>query len=224
MADFENTLRNSGTRFELEGIASEIFCIWIKTAGLEHNVAAAKAQKYSSNGQLNEDFTNCFLDAFRSEKSIGTQEKRARNEWSYGYICGYIQGNLETKWYDQFIFKRSEKYRELLETKALIEFLKLSSAPSESIGQIHEHLLHEESGIIEETNTSSGNVFYLKDRKGTAGVKANEIQKRLVGKLEKSLLLDYYKTVEGESEHMFCPDVTDYFSCEKIESFLNCEQ
>ena len=44
-------------------------------------------------------------------------------KWDYGFVCGFIQGALNTHWYNEYIAKRTDDYKVFATLKVLTSYL-----------------------------------------------------------------------------------------------------
>jgi hypothetical protein len=45
------------------------------------------------------------VDSLLKEEKI---QKRKKEGYDYGFICGFVQGSLNVKWYNEYIYKQSK--------------------------------------------------------------------------------------------------------------------
>ena len=125
-------------------IAFNLFREWTKNASTDHP---------------NSDFTiidetnliNDFRNALQSSiKNLVKEEKADRRKtlgYDFGFIIGFIQGNLNKHWYNEYVLKRTDLYKGFVINKAICEYLKFDNITGIRINALYENLLKEELNL-----------------------------------------------------------------------------
>lgn len=111
--------------------------------------------------KLVEDVSNTI---FKSNTAIHIYEKtenRKQVGFDKGFICGFICGNINTKWYNEYVIKQSNKYKEFIVFKSLKIHLELFEVERIKINNIYKHLFFEDLNIYQNTVVENENLQHI---------------------------------------------------------------
>jgi hypothetical protein len=95
-------------------------------------------------------------------------EQRKILGYDFGFIIGFIQGNLNKHWFNEYIIKRTDLYKGFVINKAIIEYLKFDNLTRIRVKSIYENILEEELNL---------NIYDF-------SISENEIQKYEIDKIK----------------------------------------
>ena len=75
-------------------------------------------------GVLENDLAQALQSAVRSVEKKSASGKRKAPGFDYGFVCGYVEGNLNAVWYNEYIYKQSNNYKVLAAITTLDDFLR----------------------------------------------------------------------------------------------------
>ncbi len=146
------------TKEKIEKIAFDMFREW--TLNAKKNLPHLDFTIIDES-KLVEDVTNTI---FKSNIAIHNYEKVERRKqlgFDKGYICGFICGNINTKWYNDYVIKQSNKYKEFIVFKSLKIHLELFELERIKINNIYKHLFFEDLNVYQNTAVENENLQHI---------------------------------------------------------------
>ena len=89
---------------------------------------------------LVDDTKEAITDALESLFSSKYYEKRKNQDWCIGFVEGFIQGNLASKWFHKYYQTQTDNYRHMMAVKSIIEYTKVDSDLSWRLDNIYKEL------------------------------------------------------------------------------------
>ncbi len=125
-------------------IAFDLFRMWIKNAIIDY-----PSDDFTIIDETNliDDLKDTLNSAVRSLLKEEKTEKRKITGYDFGFIVGFIQGNLNKHWFNEYIIKRTDLYKGFIINKAIIEYLKFDNLTGIRVNTIYENLLKEELNL-----------------------------------------------------------------------------
>lgn len=143
------------TKEKIEKIAFDMFREWTQNA----------QQKFQhldftiiDERKLVEDVRETIFSANTAIHKEEKIEKRKQLGYDKGFICGFICGNLNVNWYNEYVIKQSNKYKEFLVFKSLKIYLELFELERIKINNIYTHLFFEDLNIYQDTSVEHTNL------------------------------------------------------------------
>ena len=93
----------------------------------------------------------------KSNIAIHNYEKVERRK-QMGFDKGFICGNLNVNWYNEYVIKQSNKYKEFLVFKSIKMYLELFELERIKINNIYTHLFFEDLNIYQDTSVEHTNL------------------------------------------------------------------
>ena len=190
-------------------IAFELFREWTKKA----------LAKYSHNDftiidetclieDMEESLNNAISSLLKKERA----EERTTPGYDYGFVLGFIQGNLNSYWYNEYIVRRTDVYKGYVINKAFFEYLKFNDIERVRITALYEWLL--KKGL----NLESIDVGI--DKKQFTKYGLDDIEPGDISADSNNAVLVYLENRINEqiieivemSDSNFLPDLENYFS------------
>jgi len=102
--------------------AFPLFQDWVKNAKLAYprfNFLIKDVE------MLKTDLENAITKAVFALQKEEKYEKRAKSGFDYGYVCGHLQGSLNTLWFHEYIYKQTNDFKIFSVINALDSYLKV---------------------------------------------------------------------------------------------------
>jgi hypothetical protein len=214
---FKCRIRKSAVMFKINRIASDVFAQWLKNAKFVHGIEPQLLDRIKDD-EVRDVFIDHLASAIKSFIEEKSDKMTATKGWSYGYICGYIQGRIDVSWYNKYVLELSSEYENLLKLKSIIEYLKYDGNVMDRIHHIYDHLL---SQRIQPTDNmySSDKIVSILSHKNSKLIKKNEFKKSLIellsSHIEKQMLL-----LLDANSHDCCPDISVYVTYDDMIEIL----
>ena len=168
--NYKKKIRNSALTFKLKDISNKIFSVWLDNASLVYDLSPEYINKIKK-----DNVESVFLDhldsAINSLVNKDSDKKKSIKGWSFGFLCGVIQGSIDVKWFNKYIIEASDEYENLLKAKALKEFINFDNASSEKIFLIYEHLISERVHVLGKTDFTNPNIKSIFNHKNSSILK-----------------------------------------------------
>jgi hypothetical protein len=123
---------------EIRNKAFSIFRAWTK-------VASSRFPNIDFTIKDETHLVNDFEEALqKAVKSLAEKRKENKNydaEFEYGYFIGFIQGNLDSLWVNEYIAKHSPEYRNYMACKAILEFMRFDTLTGTRINKLYEAIM-----------------------------------------------------------------------------------
>lgn len=201
-------IRQSILTFKIKDIAEKVFSIWLDNASFVYDLSPEYIDKIKD-----DDVDDIFLDHLdRAIKSLvhdKSDEKKSTKGWSFGFLCGHIQGSIDVEWVNRYVIEPSKEYENLMKAKAIKEFINLDNASFEKIFLIYEQLISKRVQPLEKTEYSSSNIKSIFDHENSNSIKFNKFKKDMNDFLLKEFEFKYMKILNSKNRTC-CPDITYY--------------
>ncbi len=220
--DYKKKISNSGIAFKIKNISKQVFSRWLENAKEVYNLSPELFNKIKD-----DEVGNIFLDhlekAIRALVEEKSDDKKSIRGWSFGYLCGHLQGSIDAEWVNKYIIEPSKEYGDLMKIKAIIEYFNLDDISSEKIFFIYNYLIAQRIQPTESPEVTSSNVISIFKHKDSDQVKKNEFKKNIIDILSKELELKYMKLLNNKHKTC-CPDITEHLNVQDIKHIVGEEQ
>src|SRR3990167_10797116 len=112
-------IQESPLIFKIKDIASEIYDSWRAHTKPKYPDYSFEASIKTLETDLKIAFAKSLKCLWEEEK----EEERKRLGWSTGFILGCISSTLSTQWSYQYVYKKTDEYKQLLLLKTLTQYL-----------------------------------------------------------------------------------------------------
>ena len=163
--------------------------------------------------ELVEDTKETIAAALKSLFSSKYNEEREDPNWCIGFIRGFIQSNLGSKWFHNYYQKQTDNYRNMIAIKSIQEYLRVDIDLNWKLDAIYKHFLKSCNLANIEYQTQIDKDFFNKYNLPTT------FNTGLVGQALENLWTISIKEIINQSS-IELPD-KDYFSHEEILSFIS---
>ena len=143
------------TKEKIEKIAFDMFREWTQNAKKE---LPHLDFTIIDETKLVEDLRETIRKANSAIHNYEKVERRKQLGFDKGYICGFICGNLNTNWYNEYVIKQSNQYKEFIVFKSLKIYLELFELERIKINNIYTHLFFEDLNIYQDTSVKHTNL------------------------------------------------------------------
>ncbi len=129
---------------QFEYIAFNLFREWTKNAKLDFpNNDFTIVDESIIVRDVNDSLSSSLKCLVKEEKI----ESRKKEGYDFGFIIGFLQGNLNVHWHNEYIVKRTDKYKEFVIIKAILSYLKFDELAGIRINATFESLLKEDLNL-----------------------------------------------------------------------------
>lgn len=202
---------------KIERIAYELFRQWTKKAALDYPDLDFTI---IDEGVLLKNFKESLHQALNSLIKTEKAEKRLMSGYDYGFVVGFIQGNLNTLWFFEYITKRSNVFKSLLINKALWMYLQNETVAAIKIQAIYEKM-YEESVNLESLD-------YDLPKAKITDYNIDKLQAAEFGGYEDNLVMVFLKNKISEQvlsllkikAKNYLPDLENYLSITLVEKWI----
>lgn len=141
-------------------------------------------------------------------------------DYDFDFVVGYIQGSLNTHWYNEYITKQSDKHKEFIACKAILEYLKFETLTGIRIQKIYNHLLQQDNNLFEIDNEFSKELIGKHNLDEIAQSKQYTQHKYPVYQFLENMIARHIKHILNKEEEMFLPELFGYFNQDEIEQMI----
>lgn len=202
---------------KIERIVYELFRQWTKKAALDYPDLDFTI---IDEGVLLKNFKESLHQALNSLIKTEKAEKRLMSGYDYGFVVGFIQGNLNTLWFFEYITKRSNVFKSLLINKALWMYLQNETVAAIKIQAIYEKM-YEESVNLESLD-------YDLPKAKITDYNIDKLQAAEFGGYEDNLVMVFLKNKISEQvlsllkikAKNYLPDLENYLSITLVEKWI----
>lgn len=206
--NYQQKLRESELRFRMKAISYELITKWIECARNRYGFHDIDSNNINE-ADAESDFSEELLSAIQSLIEEVSIEKTSIPGWSFGYICGHIQGSLNAKWTNQYIIVGSNEYNDLMKIKTIIELMRVAPVCMKKIGLIYDYFTKENKQLsIDETDLPLNVVSLV--RKGKLPKSSNETYKKSFDEYFSKLFMDNYMSLLRSYNIECCPALRNY--------------
>jgi hypothetical protein len=215
-------IKQSPLFFEIKTFAPKIFHAW---HWYVQDVYAHVSPEEQDQARLFQDVLEAFADALESVQSEKYSEKRSIPGWSYGYICGFAAGNLETKWYTRYVVPHEEEFQHILLLKSLVLLFEADQQTREKFWNVHRYVstdfLAEGYGMHTiSPEQDMHNVVRLSDYDPTNQRAVEELWQQTKQHWEEQFERKYDKLLRRQDQRGGVPNLTEYVNQREIEALL----
>ena len=122
----------------IQNISFEIFRAWKENANKAYPNNKIQILDES---ELISDLEHSINEGIKSLLQEEKKSKRESLDYDYGFLIGFIQGNLNTQWVNEYITKKADTYKELILFKSIYEYLKIDELSLIKINRIYEEMM-----------------------------------------------------------------------------------
>lgn len=215
-------IKQSSLFFKAKTFAPEIFHTW---HWYVQDVYAEVSPEEQDQDRLFRDVLEAFAGALESVQSEKYSEKRSIPGWTYGYVCGFAAGNLETKWYTRYVLPHEEEFQHILLLKSLVLLFEAAPQTRETFWKIHRYVstdfLSELYGVhTNPPQQDMQNVVRLSDYDPTNQRAIEELWQQAKQHWEDQLERKYDKLLRRQDQRGGVSNLTQYVSQEEIEILI----
>ncbi len=159
-----------------------------------------------------EEVVNKAIKALTKEEKT---EDRKKSGYDYGYVCGFIKGNLNTLWYNEYIKKQSTIYKMLAAITVLESYLKFDDLLKIRLSNLFTEYYKREVNL---DNLPTAIEIELPFQ--LSFLDTDNSYNPILATLE-NIKIQMIKNVFDEDVPDFLPGIKKYFSTEEIDRILN---
>jgi len=208
-------IRKSALTFKIKDLANKIFSMWLDNASFVYDLPSEYIDRIKNDNDEVESIFLDHLDLAINSLVNNDSDKKSIKGWSFGFLCGHIQGSIDVEWFNKYVLEPSKEYENLMKAKAIKEFINFDKASFEKIFLIYEHLISEQVLPLEKTAFSSSNIKSIFNHKNSSLIKLNTFKSDMNDFLYQDFEVKYMKMLNSKKSTC-CPELTGYLD----ESFI----
>ncbi len=204
--------------FKVRKTALNIFNGWVHNAHYYEGIDGEVLRKIDDE-VIVKDFLETLTKAIESV-STKSHDKKDLAGWAYGYICGYIQGSLHTRWYAKYVVQQSQEYKNMLMLLSAFRAFESDQSAIDLACKFYQYYL------LQDSVDMSGSIpSHIIDRhmKNVSLEQINKFNKDLPNFLKRESMKMMFNVFKNESDN-YSPEVGEFLSQEEVEKLLaDCE-
>ncbi len=221
MNEYFTQIKESPLLFKIKRFTPEVFHRWHQCAQKLYPTVSPEEQEEKL---LFSDMLDAFSGALEQVTSNQHVKKRRRPEWTHGYVCGFVQGNLQVAWYNRYVLSHIEEYKEVLLLKSLLELFKIDPQTWEKLWAVYQYVSRdfvlEHYGIRQSLPEDElSNVVRLVDYDPGNQRAVAELWQWTEQQWEKELKQKYLRLL-SQKQRGGVPDLTEYVNEEEVKGLL----
>ena len=220
--DYIQNIKNSPLKFAVRKTSIQLVTKWLKCASYKYDSNYIRKIDFDET-EVENDFIESLANAIESLVKEKSKEKKSISGWSFGYICGYMQGSLNVKWSNRYLIEPSEEFADLMKIKSIIELLRYDSDTLQKIEIIYDYFLTHKNRMATEEESLPDNVVSLVKRGMLKNKNKETLRKEFDVYLEKILMTNYMSLMQSYN-FMCCPDLTDYLDEHEVINLVGRQQ
>jgi hypothetical protein len=150
-------------------------------------------------------------------------ERRGTKGFDYGYILGFIQGNLNAHWNNEYILKRSDDYKGFIVNKAILEYLKIDDIMGIRLNALYERFIKEDLNLQSydfKINTKEIRKYDLDKFPSGFDKKNKTYVQTYLNNMIKKQIVELIDTFNG----LYLPDLEQYIDEEYITELIKIHE
>lgn len=212
--DYKKKIKRSPIAFRISVISKVVFAEWLENAKVAYSLQADLID-IIKNDDVENLLMDCLTDAIKTLVENKSIEKKAVPGWSFGYVCGNVQGRLEAIWYKKYILETGIEYENIIKLKAIVEYFKLDLLLLDKIGKIYSHLLEQRvQPSVDKFNIFQNVVSILKNKNNT-NVKIEDFKSSILELLSADIETKIMALLNSQ-HYDCCPDLDKYLNYNDI--------
>ena len=220
--DYKKKITNSGIAFRIKSISKQIFSQWLENAKDVYGLSPELFNKIKDD-EVENTFLAHLERAIEALVENKSDKKKSIRGWSFGYLCGHLQGSIEVEWVNKYIIEPSQEYEDLMKIKAIIEYLNFDDTSLDKIFSIYQYLITQRIQPTGSIEVTSSNVISIFKHKSLNQVKENEFKENINDILSKELELKFMKLINKKND-ICCPDISKYLDIQDIKNIAGEKQ
>mgnify|MGYP003564998878 CR=1 FL=1 len=165
------------------------------------------------------DLEETIISALKSLYEEKHDIKRLIPLWEVGFILGFIQGNLNSHWFNEYIRKRSEDFKSIVALNAIKRFLDYDEIKLIEIAYLYKELYKSDINLLNsDTSIPNFEIDIKNFNYSNTNDYLDEIDtiKTCVEKIRIKKIFEYAKT----DSPMYLPNLDKYFTTEQIQKII----
>jgi len=219
--NYQRNIRNSSLRFTLRKAAIKLVVNWHECAKIKYNNSNTIEFSYDEL-EVENDLVDNLSSAIKSLVRDKSRGKKSTPGWSFGYICGHVQGGLNVKWSNQYLVEPSKEFEDLMKLKTIMELLKIDADALSKIEIIYNYFTTHRNGVANEKERLPDNVISLVQRGKLKNNDKVRYRKEFNEYFEKLFMTNYMSLLETY-DAMCCPDLTEYLNEREVINLVGKE-
>ena len=192
---------------KFQKVAFDLFRFWTKEMGINESLIIKTEQLLVSD--LKNSISKAVVSLYKRkdlhEKPLG---------WDIGFIIGFIDGNLGSYWYHEYVIKNGPEFKEYSGLSAVYNYLRFEKLAELNIDKIYEYLLNQDSNISNMILEVNEIEISKKNLNVTENARSGKILTILNNMMVKQL------KVLAEMENRVQLPINTYFTTAEIEKLI----
>lgn len=219
--NYKKKIRQSILVFKIKSIAEKVFSTWLENASVIYDLSPTYIERIKDD-ETESIFLERLNSAINSLVKEKSDDKKSIKGWSFGFLCGHIQGGIDVEWVNKYVIEPSKDYENLMKLKAIKEFINFDDTSFDQIFLINQYLNSKRTQPLGETEFSSSNIKSIFDHKNSSGIKISKFKHDMNDFLKSELEFKYMKILNSKNRTC-CPDITHYLDENMIAEIVGKE-
>lgn len=147
-------------------------------------------------------------------------EQRQMLGYDYGFVVGFIQGNLNAHWFNEYIVKKTDLYKGFMINKAILNYLEFDNLTAVRVNAMYEHLLKKDVNLSDfDFNLSKKEMNQYNLDETEEALEKNHPDHPVITYLENRLKEQLIEVIEMKAP-AYLEDIDSFFEQEHIDSFI----
>ncbi len=207
----------SSIEHKLSSVAFNLFRDWVINASElypDHDFSIVSEQVLVED--LKDTLTVGLNSLFEPEHNI----KRLTPGWEIGFLFGFIEGNLGGHWFNEYIRKRSDEYKQIMILDAIKIYINNDELANLSITHIYKDLLSSDCNLNNINFTLPNIEFDIKKLRVSSSLDEmghTELITGCIDTLRLKKIMDFVKQKQPD----IMPDLECFFSDDELKKLIS---
>jgi len=216
--DYQKIIKSSNLKFSIKRISVQLITNWFACTKIKYDISNV-ANFVIDELEVENDFVDHLSSAIDSLINNKSWKKRTIPGWSFGYLCGHIQGALNSKWINQYLIEPSKEFEDLMKIKAILEILRIDSDVSRKLEIIYDYFISHKKQAVDKDEKLPSNVVSLIQRGKLINTRREKYRKEFHDYFEDILKSNYMSLIQTY-DFMCCPDLTKYLDEHEVVNIV----
>ena len=217
----DKKIRNSRLSFTIKKTSEQVFSQWLKCAKVVYDLPESFVESIKFDDH--EDLFIKHLEGAISDLVESKSDKKTNIKgWSFGYLCGHLEGSIDVTWTNKYIIEPSKDYEDMMIIKAIISYVNFDKNLSKDIFSIYNYLIESRIDPIELKNNIPKNVVSILNHEKSNKIQENKFRKKIIDLLSNDLKDKFFNSLENKKQNC-CPSIMDYFDYNVIREVVGKE-
>lgn len=212
--DYREKIAKTPILFKIRKVALAIFDELTRNAN-QHRCSSENRIIITDEDIIIADFTDCLSLAIESVKQKD-QKKKNIFGWPHSFVCGFLEGNLHTRWHARYIVQHSSEYLQMLTILSITRFFEHNPNLTNSVHNLVQYFLLQDKNEL--MSCVDQQVFENRLKNITTNEKDRFREDML--KFLNSHSLERFGQLFAQKTKNYCPDIQEHLNQTEIDQLL----